>query len=729
MVRIISVTLVQRDLVIGNNRVGGRIHNSVVFHPLVGDGRTNIGGIQVSSQRDVVASGVTHDRIGNEHHNRIRVNRDGSKLIIDIGLTTSSRLSDRHSVVVSGGLTVKSAHNLAVSSGGSAFDDLTITIPSVNLTASNTAGHGGRQVNLITVANSVLISSVVDHNRRISINRHNDGVRGSVTERSQLVDLDVVLVNTFSRNNRVAQLSSTRNHGRAIIPLVGKLISIPVIQSSRNRDLTTVTNVGLSSRDVHNRSSVHIDGSVSVCNTAVFVDQFNGEAVRIISVRFGEVIHTVSSSGNNSVVFHPLVGDRSSRHRIDVSVKHNIAVALGANDRIGHKFKRRIRVHRDGVDEVNFRFATRSGLTNLHRINVLSGLVINSGRSVNKHIAVDVEDFLTVTIPSVVLAASDTTGGGSLHSNRSAFADGLLTIEIVNSRDNGDRIHEDLEGVVCNTVLSVEVHQVRDFDNVVGSTENRLEGFNLMSSTRQNVGVVHLVLIPLISQHRIVVVIKVGAHRDITAFADRVSISSDVRVRSSIHVHFERIRNRRTTITIGHFNREDVGVVIGRLPSLKIVVVITIGVGSVLTILIPLVSSVGIKVTVNPSGQDNVIVGRSEVAVVMVTLNRNDRVTFHMNRIGSNRNQFTTRDVINDVSSVGVINRIAVIDVGLSAERRTMDGLQLHAVQLPHVGERAVNISFINGMAISIHGIRTVSSNQRDRIAGSIKFKDVSGNV
>ena len=536
------------------------------------------------------------------------------------------------------------------------------------------------------------------------------------------MDSDMIVMSANRRNNRVAQLVGTSDSGFTIIPLEGKHISIPVIQRSGKRDLTTVTNLGLGSRDVHNRSSVHIDRSLSASNTTIIVHQFNSEAIRIISVRFGEHIDAVFRNGDRSVVLKPSVSKSRGRHRVNVSIEHNIVGTLGADDRIRNQLDGRIRVHHDRSESEGLGLAAGSGLANLDRIDILCRLVIDRSRSVNKDVRRNILDNLTITIPGIDLTASNAANGRGRHLDRSAFANRVNTAQVVHSRNNRNSIHIHAESIVSNTVLRVEVHQMRDFHNVVGSTESRLKGLNLVGSTRKDVGVVHLILVPLVGQHRIIVVVKVSAQRDITAFADFAGVTRDVRVRSFIDIHVERIGNRGTTIAIGHLNGEDVRILVGGNPRLTIVVVETGRIRSVLTALIPSIGGIEVNAAINPSSEDDVLNARSIVTNIRVTINRDDRVAFHVNRVGGNRNDFTTRNVIDDVSLVGIVNRIAVIDVSLCTELSTVDGLQLHAIQLPHVGQVIVNVGFIDGIAVFVENRITVLINHLDRITILVKL-------
>ena len=573
---------------------------------------------------------------------------------------------------------------------------------------------------MITVANSVLNRNVVGNARhdRISIHNDVDDIGSSLTLRGELQNLNMVSVRAFGRNNRVAQLSSTSDGIFTVEPLEGEHISVPVSQSSGKGDLTTVTDSGISSRDVHNRSSVHIDDSVILSVTTIFIHQSNAEVVRIISVRFGEGVSILIGNLNHDVVFHPLILDSSSNFRINISSKNHIVNTLSANDRISNQLNSRVRIHRDARDErVDFRLTTRSGLLHRHSVGVDGGFAVDSDRSLVQDFTVETIDDLTVAVPSVDL----TTGNTTVHNTSEDVEGSALTncgsVEVeVHSFNLRNLVHIDTDGIVSNAVLGVEVHQVRNLHNVVSSTENRLEGLNLVGSTRDDMSVVHLILVPLEGQHRIIVVIEVSLQRNITAFANLSSVSRDVGVRSLINIHVERIGNGRTTVTVGHFNREDVRIVVGGNPRLTIVVVVARRIGSVLTALEPSVGSVEVNNTINPSSEDNVLNGRSEVANIRVTVDRDDRVTSHEDSIRSHGNWIASGDVVHDVSFIDIVHRIVIIDVSLCTELRTMDSLQFHTIHLPHVGVVVVNV--VSGLTIN-----------ENRVTIGIQSLDVSLNL
>ena len=712
-VRIVSVRPAERKRILSSGS-----EDSIVLKPLVLDSSSR-SGFNVSVENHIVLTLSTNDRIGNQFDGRVRIHREGVHSL-DVGSTTGSGLGNLNSVSVLSGLIVLSAHHLNEGSGNSALDDLTVTVPGVNLTTGNATIDVGSQFNLITVANSVLNRNVVADARhnRISVNCNIDHVGSSLTLRGELQNLNMVSVSTNGRNNRVAQLGSTSDRIITVKPLESELISIPVSQSSSESDLTTVTDVGLGSGDVHHRSSVHIDNCIVMGNTTVGVHELNAEVVRIVSVRFGEVVDGIVGDFNHRVVFHPLILNRGSRHRGDMSLELHIVHTLSTHDRIGDELDGRVRVHRDGRNErEEFRLTTGSGLLNFHSVGINRGFAVDGHRSLVQDIAVEAFDDLTVAVPSVNLTAGNTAVGHTSHDvEGSAFANGGdIEIEVF-SLNNRNLVHIDTDGVVSHTVLRVEVHQVRNLHNVVGSAKSGLEGLDLVGSSGQDVRVVHLILIPLEGQHRIVVVIEVSLQRNITAFANLRSVSRDVRVRSLINIDIERIGNGRTTVAVGDFNREDVRILVGGNPALTIVVVVARRIGSVLTALVPSVGSVEVNHAIHPSGEDDVLHGRTVVTHVRVTVDGDDRVTSHEDSIRSHGNRIASGDIVHDVGFIDIVHRIVVVDVSLCTELRTMDGLQFHAIHLPHVSVVVVNV--VSGLTVD-----------KNRVAIGIQSLNVSLNL
>ena len=607
-VGIISVVLMEGNRVlrgVGNLNI---VDNKrvVVLHPVESHVRTNRGRIHIGNQGNIVLSLTAYDRIGGQHQNRIRVNRDGLETIVNIGLTTGSRLCDRHRVVVGGGLTVKCAHNLTVGGLVGTFDDLAVAIPSVNLTASDTAFNRSRQVNLITVTNRVLSSLVIDNNRRIIVNNNSNRIGSGMTERSQLIDLDSVFVNTSSRNNTVSKIGSIRNRSVTIIPSVGELISIPISKLSSKSNLSANTNGILCDRDIHNRLSIDIDEGAALSITTVFIHEFNAEAVRIVSVISMERNRILLSDREHSIVFHPLVGNRSRRSGINISKQRDVVASSVTDDRIGDKLHDRVRIDRDVRKRVkNLRLTTGSALLHRNCIVIDSGFTVNRDRIVSENALVEAHNLLTVAVPSVNLTTGNTTfDNASDNADRLALTNRGLVRSKELSVENRDRVHINVEGVIRDTEILCEREdrQVFGHHDIIGGRSG-IESLNLVGSARNLVIVTEMILIPLEDNQRLMIVIKIATERNLTTLANSIGIASDIHFGFIPNIDIERIRHGGTTITIRNFNSENQRIIVSGSPNLGIGVISTKSVRSIVTAFKPIIGGIQIIITVNPSQQ------------------------------------------------------------------------------------------------------------------------------
>ena len=186
----------------------------------------------------------------------------------------------------------------------------TVAVPSVNFTLNVAVGRSGRDDQLSTVTNIVeIVSNSNRSDNRIRIHRNSERFGFSLTLRGELEDLNIVfvsnsLIDSLSlRNNSVAQRGSTRNRLTIVIPLEGKLVSIPVIQVERHRDFTTNTDVVLGNSGVDDRVGVHRNLSLAGSGASILIDDLHGEAVRIVSVRFRQGDSILSSSVEDYVIF------------------------------------------------------------------------------------------------------------------------------------------------------------------------------------------------------------------------------------------------------------------------------------------------------------------------------------------------------------------------------------------------------------------------------------------
>ena len=381
-------------------------------------------------------------------------------------------------------------------------------------------------------------------------------------------------------------------------------------------------------------------------------------------------------------------------------MQHNIVNFSNTHDRIGDELESRVRVHRDGVEREEFRLTTGSSLLHRNSVHIIGRFTIDSDRSVGDVILMEAFHHDTVAVPSVNFATSNTTvhnvsanREGSALTNRGSIQINELSVNLRNV------VHSNTEGIVRDTeVFRKRVNRKVFHEHDIIGGSRRSEGLDLMGSTRNQMSFIGLIFEPLEGKHRLVIIIQVSLQRNVTAFADSISIASDVHNGLVIDIHIERIRSSRTTITVGNSNREDQRIVVCRGPHLIVVVISTEGVGSELTALVPSVGSIEVSITVNPSLQLNVRIELTIVTHIRVTVDGDNRVLLHEDRVRRSRNSLATRHVINDVGLIDIVNRIAIIDVGLSTELRSVDGLEFHTIQFPHV----VVFSIDNKIAVLI---------------------------
>ena len=296
-------------------------------------------GINIGNQEDRV--GLANVLITRNDRSRVRINSHHSRgnRCRD---TTSSRTSHICRVNIILNVVVNSTRSIIDGSSGSTFHQDTVSEPSEDFTINNVCKSCGNR-DLTTVTN-ISVGNFNSSDNRNRIHNNLDGIGGTDTTRSKLVNGQRIVVSAFSRNNRVVQHGSTRDFLTIVTPLEGEHVSIPIIQSSRESDLTTNADVILSSSDIHDRSI--INRNLSLCNrlTTIIIDKHHAEAIRIISVRLGKSERVGRSCGNSVVILEPEVGNLGNRSREDISGKNNITFLSNTNDRISNQSDSRVRV-------------------------------------------------------------------------------------------------------------------------------------------------------------------------------------------------------------------------------------------------------------------------------------------------------------------------------------------------------------------------------------------------
>ena len=201
-----------------------------------------------------------------------------------------------------------------------------------------------------------------------------------------------------------------------------------------------------------------------------------------------------------------------------------------------------------------------------------------------------------------------------------------------------------------------------------------------------------------------------SGNRHITTLTDSSFSRSNVNSRFIVNIHFERLTQSYTTARISNHNGERIRIVVCRDPSLSIVVVIntTSNAVTLLIVLIPSISQSRIIVTVNPSNQVDIVntcfFVRSEVANIMVTRNRNDRVTFHEDNVRSNESRFATFNTEINVSLILIRKGILIQNSHLFVESRSINARHQDTVFIPNITKRSVNIDIASLFVDDISG-------------------------
>ena len=115
---------------------------------------------------------------------------------------------------------------------------------------------------------------------------------------------------------------------------------------------------------------------------------------------------------------------------------------------------------------------------------------------------------------------------------------------------------------------------------------------------------------------------------------------------------------------------------------------------SVLAALIPCIRGRKISITVNPRGKFHVrLFSKTVVTHIRVTINSDDRVTMDINLGGIKLLGDTAIAEIN-VSSVDVVDRIAVVNPSLLTKMRTVNTRNHYTVSCPNIVQCRILINF-----------------------------------
>ena len=720
VIRIISVRSGQLDgiVVLAHHSAVGQ--HLVVLIPCeaVAAGRSRC---HIGVHHDVVLKRVTHDRIGDKLEDRVRKNGDGV-VTIHCRLATVCELTHGNGVVICGRIAVLGLRSLLIYRINCTFDDFTVAVPCEDLTAGNTAADMSGQGHEAAFADGVVaFGKIRSHavNDRIFEYCDNHRVAGSDTERISLESRHVVSVFTKSRNSGVGQLGSSTDQLTVVIPVELEHVSIVVVQICSKGDLTTNTDAVFRNSSVNDRIVIHINNSFISYSTAIIVNQFNGEAVFIISVRSSDlnciIMFTCHSTiGNFSIIFIPSVAEAAGRSRSDVSVHHDVVLKRVAHDRIGDKHENRIRVNRNSISRSNAGFATGSGLTYAYSIVINGNVTVLSLRSLSVNRINCARDNFTVAVPCEDFSAFNTTTDMSSESHITAFADGVVAFCKIRSNAVDNRIVIDIDGHSSKTEASLSIkstilQKMRDLNNI-SSSIFRHKCLSQLGHTRNQVIRFSGIGVPLINQVRIIVVVEMSGKDRLATITNGSFRSGNVNNRFVININFERITDCGTTVKIRNLHSEHMRIVECRDPSLGIVVVVdtTGNAITLLTMLVPCIGEIRIIVTVDPSDQVDIVITslliRSEVTYIVVTSDSHDRITVNMNLVGLNRFRIATFKTEIDEYSVNIVCGILIEDAELFVESRSINTLQQNAILIPYISQRRINVVITCGIIVDVSG-------------------------
>ena len=306
-------------------------------------------------------------------------------------------------------------------------------------------------------------------------------------------------------------------------------------------------------------------------------------------------------------------------------------------------------------------------------------------------------DNFTVAVPCVELTTLNTLAHVSSEGDVAAFANGIITFSKVSSNtvDNRNFISSNNDASDIETSLSGKRTVFEEVSNLnkIGCSGINHISLSRFSHTRNSIVRISTIGVPLINEVRIVVVVDVCSKLSYTTLTDSGLCSSNINFRFVIHINLERFTDRDTTIGVSYFNSERVRVVVSGNPVLSVVVVIdtTTNVVTNLVVLVPCIGHIRIIVTINPSNQvDIVSMGfrvRAIVAYIVVTGNRNDRVTFNEDDVRGNQLRLTTFNTEINISGVLIGERVIILDIHLFVECRASNARHQEAVLIPYVGE------------------------------------------
>ena len=458
VVRIISVRSGQSDGILMSTSSEHAVESGIVLIPSEGV-RSRRSRINIGNHHDIVVMVTTNDRVSFDSKCRVRSNRHRI-CEINSGFTTSSRLLDRNLIHIDRRIIANSVRSLSEDGINSVRNDFTISVPSVNLTTSDTTSNVSVEGHRATVAQRLGSRKVIVNGKsRISVDVHSHNIADSIAQRIELFSREGVVMRTGIRNNSVSQRGSTSDKRIIIVPVELHIRGVPVVEVSGECDFATNADLSLGSSNVDHRKSINIDLSFSSSHATIVVDKGNAEVVRIVSVfsskSNGILMSASSQSGIESgIVLKPSEGVRSGGLRIDMGNHHNVIGILTANDRIGFDSKRRVRINRNSVGKRHNGFTTSGRLENRNFINICGRIIIQSVRSLSELGTNSVRDDFTISVPSVNTNSVNTRSHSSIEGDGTAIAKRLRSRKVIRNSQNRIRIDSNGNSVIVNTTIT-----------------------------------------------------------------------------------------------------------------------------------------------------------------------------------------------------------------------------------------------------------------------------------
>ena len=298
----------------------------------------------------------------------------------------------------------------------------------------------------------------------------------------------------------------------------------------------------------------------------------------------------------------------------------------------------------------------------------------------------------------------DTTVHVSGQCHISAFANSVISLckVVGHAVDNRDIISVNHDRSEVETSLSGKItilHEVGNLHKISSSIVNH-ESLSSFGHTRNSIIRISTISIPLINQVRIIIVVKMSSKLSLATLTNRSLSSGNVHSRFIVNIDLERLTDGNTTVRVRNHHSEGIRIVISGNPVLSIVVVIntTTNAFSFHTVLIPCIIELSIITTINPCDQVYIVntslIVRSEVTYIVVTSNRNNRVTFNKHHIGSDQSRFATINTEIDVSLILIRKCILIQNSHLFVESRSINARHQETILIPYITESCVNIDF-----------------------------------